>query len=268
MSIPLYIISYLAQYILQTAETEDDSVMIDFSFLSPSSLNQPPPNLTLQSSPPRHTPNPPPLIILDDYSVTCTHQDPSTEDQYIPMASPESPSPRTHFYLNHSASGDSDSEMCYPPSSGGPSEASSAAVSESDLPSAAASEADLPSAVVSRVNLSLQSHLRPSVPKKQTGISDFFRTLSEGEVEAARAKRKRSNSEEEEADRAARRQKEERQREEKVLARREGNRLAQQKRRRKLVAIDIQAGVRGKDGKKIVSLFSDSIPYTNDLIIT
>ena len=85
--------------------------------------------------------------------------------------------PHPHF----SASGDSDSEMFYPPSSGGPSDASSAAVSESDLPSAVTSEADLPP----------KSHLHPTRPKKQTGIHDFFRALSENEVEAARAKRKR-----------------------------------------------------------------------------
>jgi len=236
--------------------------MVDFSFLTPSPLNHPPQNITLQSSPPRHPPNPPPLIILND-SVALTHQAQSTDDEYKPMASPESPSPGTFFsHPNRSASGDSDSEMYYPPSSGGPSEASSAGVSESDFPSAAASEADLPSAVASGANFTIQSRLRPSMPKKQAGICDFFRTLSEGEVEAARAKRKRANSEEEEADRAARRQKEEQKKEKKVLKRREGNRLAQQKHRRQLIVADIQAGKRDRDGKQIsVSQFSDFILY-------
>ena len=141
---------------------------------------------------------------------------------------------------NCSASGDSDSDMFYPPSSGVPSETSSAGVSESDIPSAIASEADLPS----------QSHLRPPMPKKQTGLHNFFRTLTEDEVEAARAKRKRADSDEE-ADRAARRRKEEQKQEKKLAVRREANRLAQQKYRKKLVAIDIKTGVRDSGGKQI-----------------
>lgn len=103
-----------------------------------------------------------------------------------------------------------------------------------------ASEADLPAKL----------YLRPSPPKKQTGIYDFFRALTEDEAEAARAKRKRTDSDEE-ADRAARRRKEEQKQEKKLAARREGNRLAQQKSRRKRVMIDIKTGVRDSDGKRI-----------------
>ena len=131
--------------------------------------------------------------------------------------------------------------MFYPPSSGISSEASSAVVSESDLPSAAVSDSDL----------LVPSRKKPSAHKKQTGIQDFFQVLSEDDVQAAQAKRKRVDSEEEEVERAQRRKKEEKQKEKKLASRRENNRLAQQERREKLTAIDIKAGVRGDDGKLI-----------------
>ena len=214
--------------------------MADFSFLPLLSSIQPPQTITSQPSPPKHIPNPPPLITLEDYSVVHVLQDPPPEDNSGPSTIPESPLAKTLFsHSNYSASGDSDSEMFYPPSSGGPSEASSAMVSESDLPSAVASEADLP----------LQSNLHP-VSKKQAGIRDFFRALTEDEVEAVQTKRKRTDSDVE-ADRAVRRQKEEQTKEKKLSRRREGNRLAQQKHRRKLAAIDIKTGVRDSDGKRI-----------------
>lgn len=139
--------------------------------------------------------------------------------------------------------------MFYPPPSGVPSEASSAVVSESDLPSAAVSDSDL-----------LFPPKGLSAHKKQAGIQEFFRVLSEDEVQAAQAKRKWVDSEEEEADRAQRRKKEEKQKQKKLNSRRENNRLAQQKHRRKLVEIDIEKGVRNSEGELIqVSSFTDCI---------
>jgi hypothetical protein len=179
------------QYILQTAETEGDTIITDFSFLHSSPLIQPLQNITPQSSPQKHTSHPPPLIILDDYSINHTLQDP-TKDHSKPSTPPGTPLTGTlvFHHPNCSTSSNSDSEMFYPPSSGIPSEASSAVVSESDLPSAIVSESDLPP----------PSHLQPPAPKKQTGIYDFFQALSEDEIQAAQAKRKRANSEAEEAD--------------------------------------------------------------------
>ena len=215
--------------------------MADFSFLSPSPPIQPAQNITLQISPPKPTSNPTPLIILDDYSVVHALQDTSTEDYSELSGLPESSLTGVLFpHPNCSASGDSDSDMLYPPSSGVPSETSSAGVSESNLSSAIASEADLPS----------QSHLHPPMPKKQSGLHDFFQTLTEDEVEAVRAKRKRADSDEE-ADQVACRQKEEQKQEKKFAVRREGNHLAQQKYQKKLVAINIQAGVWDSGGKWI-----------------
>ena len=249
MSYLLYTIPYLAQCILQTAEPEDSTIMTDFSFLSPSSIIQSPQNASLQLSPPKHASDPPPLIILDDYSIVHALQDPSADNNSEPSAIPEIPLNRTLFHhSNYPTSADSDSEMYYPPSSGVPSEASSAAASEPDIPSAVASEADLPP----------QSHLRPPAPKKQAGIQDFFRALTEDEVEVMQKKRKRKRTEsEEEADRAARQRKEEQRKEKKASARLEANHLAQQKRRKKLTTIEIQTGVRDSDGNQIpVSYFS------------
>ena len=75
-----------------------------------------------------------------------------------------------------------------------------------------------------------------------------------------------------EADRAARKQKEEKEekkKEKKILARREQNRLAQQKHRKKLVAVDIQAGIRDSDGNRIlVSSILISYSCSNKLIST
>jgi len=221
--------------------------MTDLSFLSPLPQAQ---DIALQTSPPKPTSDVPPLIILDDYSTVQALPGPSAEDHPEPPALPESSSTRALFpHSDYSASGDSDSDMLYAPSSGVPSETSSAGVSESDLPSAVASEADLPSK--SHLLTSMpKSHLRSSIPKKQTGIYDFFWPLTEDEVEASRAKRKRTGSDEE-ADRAARREKEEEKREKKLAVRREGNRLAQQRYRKKRVEIDIKSGIRDSDGKRI-----------------
>ena len=180
----LHTIPYIAQCTLQTAETEDDTIMVDFSCLPPLPSNQSPQTNTSQPSPPKHVPNPPPLITLEDYSVVHVLPDPPTEDNAGPSTIPEIPLIKTLFsHSNYSASGDSDSEMIYPQSSGGPSETSSAMVSESDLPSAVASEADLPS----------QASLHP-VSKKQAGIYNFFQALTEDEVEAVQTKRKRTES--------------------------------------------------------------------------
>ena len=131
--------------------------------------------------------------------------------------------------------------MFYPPSSGISSEASSAVVSESDLPSAAVSDSDL----------FIPSRKKPSAHKKQTGIQDFFQVLSEDDVQAAQAKREWADSEEEEVEQAQHRKKEEKQKEKKLASRQENNRLAQQKHRKKLTVVDIEAGVQGDDGKLI-----------------
>src|SRR5882762_7123908 len=207
--------------------------MADFSFLSPSPsllpIIQPLQNIT--SKPPlMRPPNLPPLIILDDYSVTHTHQDSPIQgcSEYSGLA--ESPSILSPHYNIHSASSNSDSDILNPPSSAISSEPSSAAVSESDLPSAVASDSDL----------LLPLAAKPFVPKKQTGIHQFFRTLSEDEVQTMQAKRKRADSEEEEADRAERRKKEEEQKQKKLISRRNRNRVAQQKHRDKVVEVDIQ----------------------------
>ena len=195
--------------------------MTDFSFLSPLPLVQPLPNITPQSSPLKNISNPPPLITLDDYSANYNLQNFSAKDQFEPLAPPETPLTGAFFlhHPNYSTSSNSDSERIYPPSSGMPSEASSAVASESDLPSAVASEPDLPSTMVTESNILVQSHLQPSEPKKQTGIYDFFRALFADEIQLVRAKRKRANSEEEEADRVVRRQKEQQQKEKKADAR-------------------------------------------------
>lgn len=159
--------------------------MTDFSFLShsPSSLSlppiQPPQDITSQP-PPMHPSNLPPLIILDDYSINHTLQGTPTEDYPKYPAPVESPSISTlspHHY-HHSPVSNSDSDMHNPPSSGVPSETSSAVVSESDIPSAVASDS----------GLLLLPITKSSGPKKQTGIHRFFQVLSEDEIQAAQAK--------------------------------------------------------------------------------
>jgi hypothetical protein len=234
--------------------------MTNFSFLSPLLPVQPLQNITPKSSPPKPTSNLLPLITLDDYSVDHTLQSLSTQDYSEPLAPVETPSTGTLFIHHHDypISSNSDSDTFYPPSSAVPSEASSAVVSESDLPSAVASESDLP----------LRPQLRQSVSKTQTGIHAFFQVLSEDEIQAARAKRKRANSEEEEADRTGRRWREEKQRDRKLAVRWDQNRVAQQKHRKKAVVVDIQTGVRDSDGKLTqVSQFFDCILCDSDLII-
>lgn len=183
--------------------------MADFSFLSPSPSLPPvvQPLEEITPKPPMHPHNLPPLIILDDSSINCTHQNSSTQcypEYSCLMESPSTLSP--HFHI-HSASSNSDSDMLNPPSSAVSSESNSAAVSESDLPSAVASDSDL---------------LFPPIPsksgsKKQAGIHQFFKTLSKHEVQAMQAKRKRVDFDEEEADRTERRKKEEEQRQKKLV---------------------------------------------------
>jgi hypothetical protein len=225
---------------LQTVELGDDAIVTDFSFLFPSP--SPLPNVQdITSKPPMRPSNLPPLIILDDHSLNSTHQNSSAQDYPRHPGLPGSPStlsPHCHIY---SASSNSDSDMLNPPSSNISSGTSSAMVSESEPPSAVASDSDL-------LLLPIPKLFKP---KKQTGLHQFFPTLSEDEVLAIQAKRKRVDSEEEEADRAERRKKEEKQKQEKLISRRDNNRVAQQKYRKKLTAVDIQRGVRDSNGKLI-----------------
>jgi hypothetical protein len=133
--------------------------------------------------------------------------------------------------------------MLNPPSSAISSELGSEAVSESDLPSAVASDSDL-------------LLLPTTKPQKQSGLHQFFKTLSEVEVQDMQAKRKRVDSEEEDADRAKRREKEEKQKQKKLISRRNKNHVAQQKHRDNLVKADVQRGVRDTTGKLVhVSYF-------------
>lgn len=105
--------------------------------------------------------------------------------------------------------------------------------------------------VASECDLPHQSQIKSSASKTQTGIHTFFWVLSEDEILAAQAKRKRANSLEEEADRAERRQREEKERNRKLAKRRNQNCAAQQKHRKKEIAADIQLGIRDTDGKLI-----------------
>jgi hypothetical protein len=187
----------------------------------------------MTQSPPDHTLEQLPIITLDDYSLHSTPQGISSKDSS--MVESTSFQPLLHF--SNPPSGDSDSEMSYPPSSVITSEMSSAAASESDLPSPAISDSDLP----------LQSKVKESKPRVQTGIQNFFRVLSEAEIKAQQAKRKRADSDDEALLAERVRKKKER----KAADKRERNRLSQQKCREKLKKVEIKKGIRDSDGKLV-----------------
>ena len=199
-----------------------------------------------------HHYNLPPLIILDDYSVNQTLQDAPIQDSKK-SALAESPSLATlsPHYHNHSATSNSDSDIPNPPSSGIPSEPNSAATSEFDLPSAVASDSDL----------LLPPKIKSFGPPKQTGIHQFFKVLTEDEIQAVKAKRKRIDSEEEDADWVGWRKKEEDQRQRKLVFRRNKNHIAQQKHRDKLVKINIEIGMWNANGKSIQVSWSTSCTH-------
>jgi hypothetical protein len=180
----------------------------------------------MTQSPPDHTLEQLPIITLDDYSLHSTPQGISSKDSS--MVESTSFQPLLHF--SNPPSGDSDSEMSYPPSSVITSEMSSAAASESDLPSPAISDSDLP----------LQSRV-------QTGIQDFFRVLSEAEIKAQQAKRKRADS----GDEALQVEHRRKQKEREAAQKKERNRLSQQKCREKLKKVEIKKGIRDSDGKLV-----------------
>lgn len=222
--------------------TEDNTIITDFAFLSlppfsPPATQQPPNNNTSPS-------NPPPLITLEDYS-TSYNQDTiaynGPEQMEITSAN------KLIFHNNNSTPDNSDSDMPYPPSSAVPSELSSAAASESDLPSVVASEPESPSMVALEPNLLPPHKVKLPMAKMQTGIQSFFRVLSEDEVQAKQAKRKRADSVEgfDPAENWNRKQ------EKRHVHKQERDRVNQQNRRLKLKGIEIRDGIRDSDGKLV-----------------
>jgi hypothetical protein len=141
------------------------------------------------------------------------------------------------LHFDNSPFGDSDSDIFYPPSSAATSEFSSAAASESDLPSMVVSESELPS----------QPKIKQPKSRVQTGIQDFFRVLSEAEIKAQQAKRKRADS----GDEALQVEHRRKQKEREAAQKKERNRLSQQKRREKLKRIEIKKGIRDSNGKLV-----------------
>lgn len=194
-------------------------------------------------------PTPLPSIILHDCSTHTQVDDHSTffqqptDDDLDPMATDDpaaydysdssihdNSELSAHDYTDQSVSGIS---AHFPPSSGMPSEVSSAVTSDSDLP-------PLPS----------PAPFKSSKPAKQTGLLNFFPTVSAGEVHAAWGKRKRENQERDEKERAEVMRQEEEWKQEKLSDVRERNRLSQQKRRKRIHGQEMKTGIRNEDGKK------------------
>jgi hypothetical protein len=125
---------------------------------------------------------------------------------------------------------DSDMSPHLPPSTNAPTEASSAAASDSDLP---------------------HSPLHPPKPPRQTGLLNFFSTVPADEVHAVWGKRKRDNRERDEEKCAKIVRQEEEWRAEKRQKRRDENRAAQQKHRTKVKSQVQKPGVHGENGMSL-----------------
>ena len=101
-------------------------------------------------------------------------------------------------------------------------------------------------------DLLLPSKIKSFGPQKQTGIHQFFWVLTEDEIQAVQAKRKRVDSEEED------------QRQGKLVSRRNKNCIVQQKHRDELVKIDIDINMQNANGKLVQVSWSTS--YTHYII--
>jgi len=76
-------------------------------------------------------------------------------------------------------------------------------------------------------SLLLPPKIKTFGPQKQTGIHQFFRVLTEDEIQAVQAKRKRVDSEEKDADQVGKRKGEEDQRQGKLVSRGNKDYIAQ-----------------------------------------
>jgi hypothetical protein len=135
--------------------------------------------------------------------------------------------PPAYSYTDYS---DSDISPHLPPSTNAPTEASSAAASDSDLP---------------------HPPLQPPKPPQQTGLLNFFSTVPADEVHAAWGKRKRDNRERDEEKCAKILCQEEEWRDEKHQKQHDENPVAQQKHHTKVKSQVQKPGVHGENGMNL-----------------
>src|SRR5579872_1714392 len=237
---------------------------MNFDFLSPPPSPPSPIIQNLQSTSTKSLlvdPLGPPLITLDDYSIDAI-MDTSSHGYHRKSAiMPTTPTKIQKFSHHHFISDDSDSDGIYPPISADPSEVSSAAISEassavaseasfiavSEVGSAVVSESDVLSGVASESDLLPLPKTKKPVPKSQVGILDFFPVLSESDIQAQRAKRKRVDPDEE----AKQAEDVKRVQERKLAKKRERNRISQQKHQELAKKAEIKQGKRDSQGNLI-----------------
>jgi biopolymer transport protein ExbD len=182
---------------------------------------------------------------IDDNLDLITTDDPSAYE-YTDSPIHDHTSLSVYGHTDYSGS---DRSIHLPPSSGVPSEVSSAVTSDSDLP-----PPPPPSPPP-----------KSSKPVQQTGLLNFFSAVPRDEVHAAWGKRKRDNWERDEEARIEVTRKQEKWKQEKLSDIREGNRLSQQKRRKKIQKQEIKAGMRDEDGKKVQVSHNFHLKLTSQL---
>jgi len=195
-------------------------------------LSVPPPSIVLHNLSIHHPTDGLPIHPPDYQQHTDSDLDPITTDDHSAYEYTDSSiyghtSLSVQDYTNYSGS---DVSAHLPPSSGVPSEVSSAVTSDSDLPP--------------------PPH-KPAKPVRQTGLLNFYSVIPGGEAHAAWGKRKRDNQEKDEKERAEITLQEGRWKQKKLLDTREHNRLSQQKHRKKIWEQEVKTGVRDEDGKKL-----------------